>query len=244
MVAALRTPFTYLVGMVATGIAAVAVIITSLLVPESLLIDRMVRGWARVVLWGGGVRLNVIGAENVDPSASYVVASNHQSSFDIMAHFLALPVPIRFLAKKELFGVPLLGWALKRLHMVPVDRSAGRTVYEEIEQNAAATIAEGKSIIVYPEGTRTRTGDLLPFRKGAFFIAVYTGLAILPTTIAGSHEAWLPRARIIRGGTITVAIGAPIPTHNLAVDDAPRLRDEARSVIESRLIELRSNPTG
>lgn len=244
MVAALRTPFTYLVGLVATGIAAVAVIITSLLVPESLLIDRMVRGWARAVLWGGGVRLNVIGVENVDPSASYVVTSNHQSSFDIMAHFLALPVPIRFLAKKELFGLPLLGWALKRLHMVPVDRSAGQTVYEEIEQNAAATIAKGKSIIVYPEGTRTKTGDLLPFRKGAFFIAVHTGLAILPTTIAGSHEAWLPRARIIRGGTITVAIGEPIPTHNLAVDDAPRLRDDARSVIESRLIELRSNPTG
>ena len=244
MVAALRTPFTYLVGLVATGIAAVAVIITSLLVPESLLIDRMVRGWARAVLWGGGVRLNVIGVENVDPSASYVVTSNHQSSFDIMAHFLALPVPIRFLAKKELFGLPLLGWALKRLHMVPVDRSAGQTVYEEIEQNAAATIAKGKSIIVYPEGTRTKTGDLLPFRKGAFFIAVHTGLAILPTTIAGSHEAWLPRARIIRGGTITVAIGEPIPTHNLAVDDAPRLRDNARSVIESRLIELRSNPTG
>lgn len=244
MVAALRTPFTYLVGLVATGIAAVAVIITSLLVPESLLIDRMVRGWARAVLWGGGVRLNVIGVENVDPSASYVVTSNHQSSFDIMAHFLALPVPIRFLAKKELFGLPLLGWALKRLHMVPVDRSAGRTVYEETEQNAAATIAKGKSIIVYPEGTRTKTGDLLPFRKGAFFIAVHTGLAILPTTIAGSHEAWLPRARIIRGGTITVAIGEPIPTHNLAVDDAPRLRDDARSVIESRLIELRSNPTG
>ena len=242
MVAALRTPFTYLVGLLATGVAAVAVIITSMLVPESPGIDRMVRAWARVILWGGGVRVNVIGAENVDPSASYIVTSNHQSTFDIMAHFLALPVPIRFLAKKELFGVPLLGWALYRLHMVPVDRSAGRTVYEEIEQNAAATIAEGKSIIVYPEGTRTKTGDLLPFKKGAFFIAVHTGLAILPTTIAGSHEAWLPRARIIRGGTITVAIGAPIPTDNLTVDDAPRLRDETHAAIESKLVELRSNP--
>jgi 1-acyl-sn-glycerol-3-phosphate acyltransferase len=244
MVAALRTPFTYLVGFLATGMFAVVVITISMVIPQSPLIDRLVRAWARVVLWGGGVRLHVIGAENVDPSASYVVTSNHQSSFDIMAHFLALPVPIRFLAKKELFGVPLLGWALKRLNMVPVDRSAGKTVYEEIEQNAAATIAEGKSIIVYPEGTRTKNGDLLPFKKGAFFIAVHTGLAVLPTTIVGSHEAWLPRARIIRGGTVTVAIGEPIPTHNLTVDDAPRLRDEARSVIESKLIELRSNPTG
>ena len=133
MIAALRTPFTYLVGLSATGLAAIAVIIISLLAPTSPLINRIVRGWARIVLWSGGVRLKVIGVEHVDPSTSYVVVSNHQSTFDIMAHFLALPIPIRFLAKKELFGVPLLGWALRRLNMVPVDRFAGRTVYNEIE---------------------------------------------------------------------------------------------------------------
>jgi 1-acyl-sn-glycerol-3-phosphate acyltransferase len=242
MLAAVRTPFTYLVGLLVTGLAAIAVIGTSLVAPSSPLIDRFVAAWARTILWAGGVRLKVIGTENVDPSASYVVASNHQSTFDIMAHFMALPVPIRFLAKQELFGVPLLGWALKRLHMVPVDRSAGRPIYEEIEQNAAATITDGKSIIVYPEGTRTTTGDLLPFKKGAFFIAVRTGLPILPTTIAGSHEAWLPRAKVIRGGTITVVIGAPIPTGDLTVDDVPELQQTVRSTIEKTLIELQSLP--
>ena len=244
MLAAIRTPFTYFVGLFATGVAATAVIGTSLLAPTSPVIDHIVAAWARTILWSGGVRVKVIGLENVDPSASYVVASNHQSTFDIMAHFVALPVSIRFLAKKELFGVPLLGWALKRLHMVPVDRSAGITVYEKIEQNAAATIADGKSIIVYPEGTRTTTGELLPFKKGAFFIAVRTGLPILPTTIAGSYEAWLPRAKIIRGGTITVAIGNPIPTHSLTVDGAPGLRDAVRSTIEATLVELRAKSTG
>jgi len=241
MGALLRTPFTYLVGLSATGIAATAVIVASLLAPTSPNIDRIVRGWARTVLWAGGVRLKVIGVENVDPSISYVVASNHQSTFDIMAHFLALPIPIRFLAKKELFGVPLLGWALRRLHMVPVDRSARRTVLEEIKQNAAATIAQGKSIIVYPEGTRTTTGDLLRFKNGAFLIAVHTGLPVLPTTIEGSFEAWLPRAKIIKGGTITVAIGAPMPTNNLTVEDASRLRDGARATIHKTLTELRSS---
>ena len=244
MLAAIRTPFTYLVGLLVTGLAATAVVGTSLLAPSSPLIDRMVSAWARTILWAGGVRLRVIGVENVDPSASYVVASNHQSTFDIMAHFMALPVPIRFLAKKELFGVPLLGWALKRLHMVPVDRTAGRPVYEEIEENAAATIADGKSIIVYPEGTRTTTGEMLPFKKGAFFIAVRTGLPVLPTTIVGSYEAWLPRAKIIRGGTITVAIGSPIPTETLTVEDAPGLCDAVRSSIEETLVELWSKPGG
>jgi 1-acyl-sn-glycerol-3-phosphate acyltransferase len=124
--------------------------------------------------------------------------------------------------------------------MVPVDRSAGRTVYAEVEQNAAATIARGYSIIVYPEGTRTRDGDLLRFKNGAFFIATHTGLPILPTTIEGSFEAWLPRARIIKGGTITVAIGSPVETREIEIEDAPILRDEIRGMIETTLLELRS----
>lgn len=240
MLAALRTPFTYLVGLLATGLAATVVIAVTLIAPKSRLVDRIVRRWARVILWAGGVRLEVIGAELVDPTASYVVVSNHQSTFDIMAHFLALPVPIRFLAKQELFRVPLLGWALRRLHMVPVDRAAGRTVYAEVEQNAADTIAQGNSIIVYPEGTRTRDGQLLPFKNGAFFIAIHTGLSILPTTIEGSFEAWLPRAKIIRGGTVTVAIGSPVPTGEVKIENASGLRDEVRAAIEETLLELRS----
>jgi 1-acyl-sn-glycerol-3-phosphate acyltransferase len=183
MLAALRTPFTYLIGLLATGIAATAIIVTSLVAPRSRFVDRIARGWARTVLWAGGVRLQVTGVHNVDPSASYVVVSNHQSTFDIMAHFLALPIPIRFLAKQELFEVPLLGWALRSLHMVPVDRFAGRAVFAEVEKNAAATVARGNSIIVYPEGTRTTDGELLRFKNGAFFIAAHTGLPVLPATI-------------------------------------------------------------
>ena len=239
MLAALRTPFTYLIGLTATGIAATAVIVVTLAAPTSRLVDGIVRWWARVVLWSGGVHLEVIGREHVDPASSYVVASNHQSTFDIMAHFLALPIPIRFLAKKELFDVPLLGWALRRLHMVPVDRFTGRKVYDEIEHYAAATIARGNSIIVYPEGTRTTTGDLLPFKNGAFYIAVQTGLPVLPTAIEGSFQAWLPRARIIRGGPVKVVIGPPVATGNLTVADAPRLRDEVRSTIADTLVRLR-----
>ena len=129
---------------------------------------------------------------------------------------------------------------MRRLHMVPVDRFAGKRVYDEVEQNAAASIARGNSIIVYPEGTRTTDGDLLPFKNGAFFIAVHTSLPILPATVEGSFTAWLPRAKIIKGGDVTVVIGAPIPTENLAIADAPRLRDQVRETIETSLVGLRS----
>ena len=240
MLAALRTPFTYLVGLLATGLAATSVIIISLVAPTSRLVDRVARAWAHTILWAGGVRLEVIGAEQVDPTRPYVVVSNHQSTFDIMAHFIALPIPIRFLAKKELFDIPLLGWALRSLHRVPVDRVSIKTVFADVEKDSSATIARGNSIIVYPEGTRTTDGDLLRFKNGAFFIAVRTGLPILPATIEGSFEAWLPRAKIIKGGAVTVVIGAPISTHNLTIEEAPRLRDHVRATIETTLAELRS----
>ncbi len=237
----LRTPFTVLVGLLATGFAATLVVVIGLLRPTSPSIDRIARGWARTILWAGAVDLTVVGRDKVDPAESYVVVSNHQSTFDIMCHFVALPVPIRFLAKQELFEVPLLGAALRRMAMVPVDRSAGHRVFDEVEENAAATIARGNSIIVYPEGTRTRDGELLPFKGGAFHIAIRAGLPILPTTMEGSFDAWLPRAKVIRGGKVTVVIGDPIPTAGLGPEAASSLREQVRFGIERTLKELRAS---
>lgn len=243
-VAIIRTPFTLLVGLLATGLAALGVILVSLARPTSPWIDRIARSWARIILWAGAVRLTVMGAENADPAVSYVVVSNHQSTFDIMCHFVALPVPIRFLAKQELFKVPLLGGALRSMAMVPVDRHSRRPVYEEVEHNAAATIARGNSVIVYPEGTRTRDGELLPFKSGAFHIALRTGLPVLPTTVDGSFDAWLPRAKVIKGGNVTLVIGEPVPTAGRSVKDAPALREQVRSGIEQTLKELRAGESG
>jgi len=110
--AALRSLLTYVNGVLATIIASIMAMIVALARPRSAWVDRIARAWARVCLWPSGVQLEVRGRERPDPTASYVVVSNHQSTFDIMSHFIALPVPIRFLAKKELFSTPLLGWAL------------------------------------------------------------------------------------------------------------------------------------
>jgi 1-acyl-sn-glycerol-3-phosphate acyltransferase len=183
------------------------------------------------------VKLTVAGREHVDPDQPYIIVANHQSTFDIMAHFIALPCRIRFLAKVELFRVPLFGHALKAMGMVPVDRSSHNT-YRKIEAGALRVAELGLSIIVYPEGTRTRTGDLLPFHKGAFALAVHTGLPILPTTIQGGVEAWPPKTRLIRGGPITVAIDEPIPTGGLGDEDINDLRDRTFATIEQRLRSL------
>ncbi|HDL48374.1 MAG TPA: 1-acyl-sn-glycerol-3-phosphate acyltransferase [Actinobacteria bacterium] len=233
----IRTVLTVANGLLVTAMASIAVTIVGLIRPESPWVDKIAVAWAKACLWPSGVRLDIRGADNVDPDTSYVVVSNHQSTFDIMAHFIAIPVPIRFLAKKELFSVPLLGWALKAMSMVPVDRKA-RSSYRKVEEGALRVAKLGKSIIVYPEGTRTRDGNLLPFKRGAFAIAVHTGLPILPTTIYGGNKAWVPNQKRIEGGPITVSIGAPIPTAGLTDGDVSRLRDETKAVIQDTLDEL------
>ncbi len=235
--AVLRSLVTYVNGVLVTLFASIMAMFVALVRPRSPWVDRITRGWARACLWPSGVQLEVRGRERPDPTGSYVVVSNHQSTFDIMSHFIALPVPIRFLAKKELFSTPFLGWALKAMDMVPVDRGA-RSSYRSVEEGARRIAGLGKSIIVYPEGTRTVDGSLLPFKKGAFAIAIRTGLPVLPTTISGADRAWKARHKVIDGGPIIVVVGDPIPTEGLTEGDVDDLRDRVKQVIQHTLDEL------
>ncbi|HEX7100569.1 MAG TPA: lysophospholipid acyltransferase family protein [Acidimicrobiia bacterium] len=231
----LRSAVTSVGAVLMTIVCAIAAIVISRLSPRSHAIERVIHIWSWTWLRLSGTRLRVIGADNVDTSRSYVVVANHESTFDIMACFLALPVPIRFLAKKELFRIPLLAQAMKAIGIVEVDRQARIPIHDQLNVQAKELIAAGRSVIIYPEGTRTRTGVLGPFKKGAFTIALGMGLPILPVAIEGSFEAWRPGTFLIRGGEITVKIEPPIETDGLERADANILRDQAREVIASAL---------
>lgn len=231
----LRSAVTSVGAVLMTIVCAIAAIVISRLSPRSHAIERVIHVWSWTWLRLSGTRLRVIGADNVDTSRSYVVVANHESTFDIMACFLALPVPIRFLAKKELFRIPLLAQAMKAIGIVEVDRQARIPIHDQLNVQAKELIAAGRSVIIYPEGTRTRTGVLGPFKKGAFTIALGMGLPILPVAIEGSFEAWRPSTFLIRGGEITVKIEPPIETDGLERADANILRDQAREVIASAL---------
>jgi 1-acyl-sn-glycerol-3-phosphate acyltransferase len=181
----------------------------------------------------------VVGRENIANAGSHVVVANHESVLDIMACFLAAgPLPIRFLAKKELFKVPILAQAMRAVGIVEVDRAARSAIQEKVNQQAAALVASGRSLIIYPEGTRSRSGELLAFKKGAFTMAIAAHIPVLPMTIEGSFEAWPAGRWFVRGGPITVYIEKPIPTEGMVKGDITRLSDEAHSVIAARLIQL------
>ena len=137
------------------------------------------------------------------------------------------PCPIRFLAKKELFRIPILAPAMRAIGIVEVDRSARSAIHEQVNRQARELVASGRSLIIYPEGTRSRDGELRPFKKGAFTMAVAGGIPILPVTIAGTYRAWPPGQLLVPGGrTITAVIDPPIETAGMKREDVTRLTED------------------
>lgn len=235
----LRTGLTLLSGLVATIVCATAALVVARRDPRSRTIETIISAWAKAWIVPAGVHVDVRGTEHIDPDVSYVVAANHLSNYDIFTAFAALPIPIRFLAKKELFSIPLLAPAMRAVGIVEVDRASRGAAISSINRQASTVIERGHSLIIYPEGTRSRSGTLAPFKKGAFSIAVSAQMPVLPVTVYGSYQVWTPERPIIRGGkTITVVIDPPIPTDGLTSTDVSELRDRTRSVIASRFSAL------
>lgn len=234
-----RTIFTLIAGLIATLIYAPLAWIVGHRDPSSRTVDRIVRSWATVWLKAGGVKMVVSGAENVDTSVSHVVVANHLSNFDIMVCFAAIPLPIRYLAKKELFKIPILAPAMRAIGIVEVDRQARSAALASINEQAAKVIERGHSLIIYPEGTRSRSSDIAPFKKGAFTMAVSSGMPVLPVTIHGAWEAWKPESLMVYGGTIHVIFDDAIPTVGLERSDVDGLRDRAFEIINGNYARLR-----
>ena len=187
------------------------------------------RIYAWLILKLCGIRLRVRGKENIRPGQRYVILSNHASYFDPPALVLALGLQYRWVIKKELRRVPLFGLALETSRNLFIDRSRGSDALESIKRGVAQ-LPEGTSILIFPEGTRSWDGKLLPFKKGGFVIARDGQLPILPVTIRGSHDR-LPKGNAaFTSGEIEIVIHPPMETGVLPVDD---LMTDVRNSIAS-----------
>jgi 1-acyl-sn-glycerol-3-phosphate acyltransferase len=218
-----RSVLTFVVMIPATAYYATVVSLLALRRRDDPRIENVVRGWAAMWFRVSGASLTISGQEHVQNGRSYVVVSNHRSAFDIMAHFLAIPLPIRYLAKKELFRIPIFGQALRLIGIVEVDRQAGTSIHQHINKSAREAIRMGRSLIIYPEGTRPRDGEMRPFKKGAFTIASSMELPVLPTVITGSRSVWRPGGKMIHPGDIHVEIFPAIETNGLERQDVTEL---------------------
>ncbi len=225
----------------------VAVVVTfyySLLAIGSVLIDRnglmyhsIARSWANLVLKIFGVQVHLTGTENLEEGRTYVYVSNHASMFDIPAVIASIPDEIRIVFKKELSYVPVWGWALAVGHYVSIDRFSAKDAVKSLDA-AAEKIRNGASVLLFAEGTRTRTGKLQPFKRGAFTLASKAGIPIVPMTINNSFNI-LPKGSLrIRRADISLIVDRPIPTVGVAGrEDEMRLMEEVRTIIAQRYVD-------
>lgn len=197
------------------------------------------RQWARGCLWLGGVRLSVEGIEHLPASGPVVYMSNHQGNFDIPALFAGLPVQFRWLAKAELFRIPLFGLTMRVAGYIPVERQDRRLAIQSMN-TAAERVAAGTSIMIFPEGTRSPDGKLLPFKKGGFILALQAQAPIVAIAIDGSAALMLKSSLMIRSGEIRIRIFPALPTAGLNKKDCEALMTE----VETRIASALSPPPG
>jgi 1-acyl-sn-glycerol-3-phosphate acyltransferase len=187
-----------------------------------------------IALFVGGIHLKIRGLEKLDPNRGYVYVGNHRSHVDAAVVFKTVPGDVRFLIKKEVFRIPLLSFALRTMGMIEVDRSNPEASAKSIDR-AVAEIQDGRSVILFPEGTRSRHGKILPFKKGAFVLAIKSQSPIAPFTVIGAEQALPPDTILLYGGNVELVFHDPIETYSLTLEDREELLQEARRRVESAL---------
>jgi 1-acyl-sn-glycerol-3-phosphate acyltransferase len=188
------------------------------------------RIWAPALIKMTGARYRVEQPPGLDLSTPHVFVMNHQSMLDIACAFASIPVNLRFVAKDVLKFVPFVGWYMWMTGMIFVDRSKGARALRSLTR-AAAQIRAGASILIFPEGTRSRDGEILPFKRGPFALALQAGVPVVPVAIEGSGRV-LPAGRFrIRPGEVRLAIGRPIATAGRPRNGRDQLMQEVRDAL-------------
>lgn len=195
------------------------------------------RFWAPGALAILGARLGVAGVERISAIEPAVFVANHRSNLDVPALFAALPRNVRFVVKAEIAKVPWLGWYVKKMGMVLVDRRE-RMSARRCPERVAQLLRAGHSIVAFPEGSRSADPIVRPFRAGVFAAAIQTGTPVVPVAIRGTGDVWPAHALAIRPGRVAVSFGEPLPTVGLHRSDLRRLSEAARRKTQELLDRL------
>jgi 1-acyl-sn-glycerol-3-phosphate acyltransferase len=190
-------------------------------------------GVLKVGMFVAGIRLTVVGKERLDPDGVYVYTPNHQSFLDACVVWTSLGTPANrpgYLFKRELLRVPILGYGVRQIGMLPVNRADHHRAVATAKI-ATEQLHAGRSFAVFPEGTRTKDGRLGAFKKGAFRMAVDARVPIVPVSIEGAYQAMPWGTLRVRAVPIVLTVHEPIPTAGLGPDDVDELLDKTRSVI-------------
>jgi len=193
--------------------------------------DECARRWSKGMLRAAGIEARLVGWEKISPHGPVVYVSNHQSWFDIFLLAGLIPTQMRFVSKQELATIPILGRAMRAAGHIFIDRENRQKAFGAYDE-AAKAIRQGMSAVVFPEGTRSRTGEIQPFKKGPFVLAIAAQVPVIPTYCMGTFTL-LPKGTMrLTPHPVAAVFGDPIPTEGMTYDDRERLMRETRRAIE------------
>jgi 1-acyl-sn-glycerol-3-phosphate acyltransferase len=182
-----------------------------------------------------GLKLEVSGIEKIDRKVTYIFMANHLSFLDGPMLFMLIPQPVRVILKKEVLRIPIVGWGMRHVEFVPVDRKSIRGGKKSIEKASCLMREKGYSFLIFPEGTRSRDGKLQAFRRGGFFLALESQAAIVPITIKGSFEIMPRGSFFVRRGKINVVFHPPVSVQGYTRDNMEVLVEKVRDIIQAAL---------
>ncbi len=237
IVAVLRTAATGLILSLYILLAGPPTLLWTLITRDARLMYAAGALGLRLGLGLSGIRVNVQGAENIPAARSAVYAANHSSNIEPPAVFYALRrlfPRLRVLYKAELRALPVLVWVFDAAGFVPLERANPGQSFPAVDR-AAEALREGASFLIFPEGTRSRTGELLPFKKGGFIMAIAAQAPIVPLAVSGGRTAMRKGSPLIWPATVTVRIERPVETTGMTIDDRDRVIATVRGAIERAL---------
>ncbi len=198
--------------------------------------DDIPRRWARLILKASGTRVEVENAERIDPDRPQILVANHVSYFDVLALIAHVPGKNRFVVKKELAYVPIFGPAWRACGYISIDRRNVDSAIRSLEQARRVLERDRPTVVMFPEGTRSPTGELRPFKKGAFVLAIQTDVDVVPAAVIGTREIMRKGSLAIRTGrTIRVRFGEPLAVHGLTMGDRDALTRRGHDAVAELL---------
>ena len=226
----LRSVIILILGVAITGYMSTCAVIFSLVSPGENKIHRLARLWAKMLLILSNTRVTVIGAENVRIGKPQIFMANHQSDFDILIVLGFVPGQFRWIAKKELFKIPVFRTAMRNAGYIEIDRQQHEKALKSLDV-AAQKIREGKSVMTFPEGTRSKDGKIKPFKQGMFHLAIKAGVPIVPISIVGAGGIMPKRSLRINPGKVTMIIDKPIEVSGYTIENRSALIQRVTDVI-------------
>jgi 1-acyl-sn-glycerol-3-phosphate acyltransferase len=229
----LHTAFIGLWTLIVTFYYGLAAIAVSFIDSSGIASHKVAQIWGRSILFASRIKVKVRGLHHIHPDQSYIYMCNHQSNIDIPVLLGCLGVQFRWLAKAELFKVPLFGYAMQRAGYISIDRSNRKSAIRSLNQ-AAITIRNGVSVIIFPEGTRSVDGRIRQFKKGGFVLAVDAGVPVIPVVVHGTRAIMAKKKLRVTPGPVLVDILNPIDTQPYSRKDKDLLLGRVRNVIVSQ----------